>query len=58
MTSIQTDGRRTNTGEKIAELLAKGMTVLEIARLLNISPQAVYAQIHRHGLTLPRKATA
>ncbi len=47
------DGRYTDTRQKVAELLDKGMSVLEIARLLNISPQAVYRQIHRHGLSLP-----
>lgn len=47
------DGRRTDTAERVAELLDKGMTVLEISRLLNISPQAIYRQIDRHGLTKP-----
>jgi DNA-binding CsgD family transcriptional regulator len=42
-----------NTAERVAELLDKGMTVLEVARLLNISPQAVYGHITRHGLRTP-----
>lgn len=53
MTTSQTDRRYTDTTQKVAELLDKGMTVLEISRLLTISPQAVYRQIERHGLTLP-----
>jgi len=53
MTSNHSDGRRTDTTDKVAELLKKGMTVLEIARLLNVSPQAIYRQIHRHELKLP-----
>jgi DNA-binding NarL/FixJ family response regulator len=57
MTSTQTDGRFTDTKDRVAELLDKGMSVLEIARLLNISPQAVYRQIHRHGLRLPTEAS-
>jgi DNA-binding NarL/FixJ family response regulator len=56
MSSNHSDGRRTDTTDKVAELLRKGMTVLEIARLLNISPAAVYRQIHRHGLKLPSEA--
>ena len=58
MTTSQKDRRFTDTSEKVAELLDKGMTVLEIARLLNISPQAVYRQIHRHGFPLPSEETA
>jgi DNA-binding NarL/FixJ family response regulator len=57
MTSTQTDGRFTDTKDRVAELLDKGMSVLQIARLLNISPQAVYRQIHRHGLQLPTEAS-
>lgn len=53
MSSHSDDGRFTDTRQKVAELLDKGMSVLEIARLLNISPQAVYRQIHRHDLSLP-----
>jgi DNA invertase Pin-like site-specific DNA recombinase len=48
-----TDGRANDTRKRVAELLEKGMTVLEIARLLSISPQAVYKQINRHNLTKP-----
>ena len=55
---MTSDRRYTDTSKKVAELLAKGMTVLEIARLLNISPQAVYRQIHRHGLQLPTEVSA
>lgn len=58
MTANHSDGRRTDTTEKVAELLEKGMTVLEIARLLSISPQAVYRQIHRHELNLPSEVSA
>lgn len=47
-----------NTADKVAELLEKGMTVLEISRVLSISPQAVYKHIHRLGLDLPTKETA
>lgn len=53
MTSSPIDGRRNDTADKVAELLDKGITVLEISRLLNISPAAVYRQIKRHKLTLP-----
>jgi IS30 family transposase len=56
MSSPERDGRYTDTSAKVAELLDKGMTVLEIARLLNISPQAVYRQIRRHSLQLPSKS--
>lgn len=53
MTSSPNDGRRNETADKVAELLEKNMSVLEISRLLSISPQAVYRQIKRHGLTVP-----
>ena len=53
MTTRPEDGRRNGTAEKVAEYLDQGLTVLEIARLLNISPAAIYRQINRHGLTLP-----
>lgn len=46
-----------NTGTRVAELLDKGMTVLEVARLLNISPQAVYGHIERQGLKKPTERT-
>lgn len=58
MTSSQTDRRFTDTTEKVSELLDKGMSVLEISRLLTISPQAVYRQIERHGLELPSEREA
>jgi DNA-binding NarL/FixJ family response regulator len=58
MSSNHRDGRRTDTAERVAELLDKGMTVLEIARLLSISPAAVYRQIHRHNLPLPSEVSA
>ena len=59
MTAIHPDdGRYTETRERVADLLDKGMSVLEISRLLNISPQAVYRQIHRHKLTLPKERAA
>lgn len=57
MSVSQTDGRRTETTGKVADLLDKGMTVLEISRLLHVSPQAVYRQIHRHGLDLPTEVS-
>ena len=41
------------TATKVAELLDKGLTVLEVARHLNISPQAVYKHIHSQNLQLP-----
>lgn len=53
MSLREQDGRRTETADKVAELLERGMTVLEISRLLSISPQAVYRSIERHGLTKP-----
>lgn len=53
MTLSEQDGRRTDTAARVAELLDKGMTVLEISQLLKISPAAIYKQIDRHGLTLP-----
>lgn len=55
MTTAQVDARYTDTSQKVAELLDKGMTVLEISRVLAISPQAVYAHIKRYGLTHPSK---
>ena len=41
------------TKERVADLLAKGFTVLEIAHHLRISPQAVYKHIKRYDLPLP-----
>lgn len=46
------------TRDRVAELLEKGMTVLEIARMLNVSPQAVYKHIHRNNLPLPTERGA
>lgn len=50
-----TDRRFNDTAQKVAEHLEKGLTVLEIARLLSISPNAVYKHIHRYDLQLPTK---
>lgn len=47
------DTKTPPTHEKVAELIGKGLTVLEVARHLNISPQAVYKHIHRHEIALP-----
>lgn len=58
MSSQQVDRRFTETTSKVAELLDQGMSVLAIARLLEISPQAVYRQIHRHGLRKPSEVSA
>lgn len=52
------DRRQNDTAQKVAEHLAKGLTVLEIARLLSISPSAVYKHIHRYDLTLPSEEKA
>ena len=41
------------THERVAELIEKGLTVLEVARHLNISPQAVYKHMHRRDIQLP-----
>lgn len=41
------------TKDKVRELIGKGLTVLEVARHLNISPQAVYKHIHRYDIPLP-----
>lgn len=46
------------THEKVAELIGKGLTVLEVARHLNISPQAVYKHMHRHDIELPSEREA
>lgn len=43
----------TPTKEKVRDLLNKGLTVLEVARHLNISPQAVYKHLHKLELELP-----
>lgn len=53
-----TDRRRNDTADRVAELLDKGMTVLEVAHLLRISPAAVYKTIHRYGLSLPSHRSA
>lgn len=57
MTS-KTDRRYNDTAERVDELLDKGMSVLEVARLLNISPQAIYRTVERHGLVHPRDRQA
>lgn len=41
------------TREKVAEYLERGMTVLEISRLLGISHTAVYSHIRKAGLPTP-----
>ena len=46
-----------STGDRVAELLDTGMTVLEISRLLTISPQAVYKHIRKQGLPTPSERT-
>ena len=43
----------TPTRQKVAELIDKGFSVLEIAHHLRISPQAVYKHINRYGLPKP-----
>lgn len=46
------------TRERVAELIEKGLTVLEIAHLLRISPQAVYKHVKRYDLALPSERSA
>ena len=46
------------TKDRVADLITKGLTVLEIAHLLRISPQAVYKHIRRYNLPLPTKRKA
>jgi len=41
------------TSQKVAQLIAKGFTVLQVARHLNISPQAVYKHMKNAGIGLP-----
>ena len=41
------------TRQKVAELIDKGFSVLDIAHHLRISPQAVYKHINRYGLAKP-----
>ena len=43
----------TPTRQKVAELIDKGFSVLDIAHHLRISPQAVYKHINRYGLAKP-----
>ena len=52
MTTPQ-DRRFNDTKDRVAEHLRNGLTVLEISRLLGISPSAVYKHIRRYGLPLP-----
>ena len=47
-----------STADRVRELLEEGKTVLEIARLLEISPQAVYKHIDRNGWAVPTERTA
>lgn len=54
---MTSDRRYTDTSQKVAALLGEGHSVLEVARTLHISPQAVYAHIHRYGLPLPTAST-
>lgn len=49
---------RTDTKDRVADALAKGLSVRDIALLLGISTQAVYRTIKRYGLPSPiEKAT-
>lgn len=43
------------TSDRVADLLNKGLTVLEVAHELGISPQAVYKHIHKHDLTIRKR---
>lgn len=52
MTDTQ-DRRFNDTKDRIAEHLSNGLTVLQISRLLGISPSAVYKHIKRYDLPLP-----
>lgn len=52
MTDTQ-DRRFNDTKDQIAGHLANGLTVLQIARLLSISPSAIYKHIKRYELALP-----
>jgi predicted ArsR family transcriptional regulator len=46
------------TAEKVSAYLDAGMTVLEIAHLLRISPQAVYKHLRRLGREVPSRAAS
>lgn len=48
----------TPTRERVKDLIEKGLTVLEIAHLLRISPQAVYKHLKRYDLPLPSQREA
>lgn len=44
------------TADRVAELLAEGKTVLQVAHELGISPQAVYKHVHKHNLRIRKAA--
>lgn len=48
----------TPTKDKVRDLLDKGLTVLEVARHLSISPQAVYKHLHAQKLPTPTERDA
>lgn len=48
----------TPTRDRVKDLIDQGHTVLEIAHLLRISPQAVYKHLKRYGLPLPSEREA
>ena len=47
------DRRYNDTKDRVSEHLSNGLTVLEISRLLGISPTAVYKHIKRYRMPLP-----
>lgn len=55
-TTSTSDHETKPTRERIAELLAKGLTVRETADLLGITTQNVYKHIHKHGIDHPGRA--
>lgn len=48
--------RLSPTKQRVKELLDKGLTVRDVAALLNISTQAVYKHMKQMGLTPPQRA--
>lgn len=46
----------TDTRERVQDLLAKGLTVREVARILDLSTQRIYQIIEVLGIELPSKA--
>jgi predicted ArsR family transcriptional regulator len=49
-TTPTTDHSTGSTRERVAWLLASGLTVREVAAVLGVTTQAVYKHIHRYDL--------